>query len=103
LPLFDGDAEEIREEHYETLKDCDGVLIFWGKGKEGWLRTMLRDLNKVFGLGRTAAFKATSLYMADLPDPGKESFRTHQVAIIRPDRAFEPGLLRPFLAQLAGS
>ena len=53
LPLFEGGSEQIREEHYETLKDCDGVLIFWGKGQEGWLRTMLRDLNKVFGLGRT--------------------------------------------------
>lgn len=53
LPLFDGDSEEIRQDHYETLKQCDGVLIFWGKAKEGWLRTMLRDLNKVFGLGRT--------------------------------------------------
>jgi hypothetical protein len=103
LPLFDGDAEQIREEHYETLKGCDGVLIFWGKAKEGWLRTMLRDLNKVFGLGRTGPYKAASLYLADLPDPNKESFRTREVSIIRPDGAFEPGVLRPFVAQLLGT
>ena len=103
LPLFDGDAEQIREEHYETLKECDGVLIFWGKAKEGWLRTILRDLNKVFGLGRTGPYKATSLYLAELPDPTKESFRTREVSIIRPDGAFEPGVLRPFVAQLSGT
>lgn len=101
LPLFDGASEQIREEHYETLKECDGSFIYWGKGKAGWLRTMLRDLNKVFGLGRAAAFKAASLYVADPPDPNKESFRTHQLSIIRPDRGFEPGLLRPFVAKLS--
>jgi Domain of unknown function (DUF4062) len=80
LPLFDGDSEQIRKEHYETLKECDGVLIFWGKAKEGWLRKMLRDLNKVFGLGRTRPYKAASLYLAELPDVNKESFRTREVS-----------------------
>ncbi|MEP7306436.1 MAG: TIR domain-containing protein [Acidobacteriota bacterium] len=100
LPLFDGDADQIREEHYETLKECEGVLIFWGQAKEGWLRTMLRDLNKVFGLGRTEPYKAASLYLAELPDPAKVTFRTHQLPIIRPDGEFEPGLLRDFVDQL---
>jgi len=102
LPLFDGEADAIREEHYETLKECDGVLIFWGKGREGWLRTMLRDLNKVFGLGRSDAFKAASLYLTDLPDPSKESFRTRQVSIIKADAPrFDPAPLAPFVSQLA--
>ncbi len=102
LPLFDGDSEQIREEHYETLKECDGILIFWGKAKEGWLRTMLRDLNKVKGLGRTQPYKATSLYLAELPDSGKESFRTREASTVRSNGEFDPGVLRPFLAQLAG-
>ena len=102
LPLFEGNSEQIRDEHYETLKECEGALMFWGKAKEGWLRTMLRDLNKVFGLGRTKPYKAACLYLAELPDPNKESFRTHQVSIIRPDREFEPGILRPFVDQLSG-
>ena len=103
LPLFDGDSEEIRQDHYETLKQCDGVLIFWGKAKEGWLRTMLRDLNKVFGLGRTGPYKAASLYLAELPDINKESFRTREVSIIRPERDFEPEVLGPFVTQLSGA
>ncbi len=103
LPLFEGDSEEIRTEHYETLKECDGVLVFWGKAKEGWVRTVLRDLNKVFGLGRAEPYKAASLYLAGLPDTNKESFRTREVSFIRPAREFEPDLLRPFLALLSGA
>ena len=102
LPLFDGDSEQIREEHYETLKVCDGWLIFWGKAKENWLRTMLRDLDKVFGLGRTEPYKAKSLYLAELPDINKERFRT-QVSTIRAGSEFDPDGLRPFVAQLLGA
>jgi TIR domain/Domain of unknown function (DUF4062) len=103
LPLFEGDAGQIQEEHYETLKECDGVLIFWGKANEGWLRIKLRDMNKVFGLGRAGPYKAASLYLAELPDAKKESFRTREVSIIRANREFEPAVLRPFVAQLSGT
>jgi hypothetical protein len=103
LPLFEGDSEEIRTEHYATLKECEGVLLFWGKAKESWLRNVLRDLNKVFGLGRTEPYKAAALYLADPRDPGKERFRTHQVAILRPDRELDTGILRPFVDQLLGA
>ena len=54
-----------------ALRDPQGVrgvvLLFWGKAKESWLRTMLRDLNKVFGLGRSRPYKAASLCLAELP------------------------------------
>ena len=100
LPLVDGDSEEVRQDHYETLKQCDGVLMFWGKAKEGWLRTMLRDLNKVFGLGRTGPYKVASLYLAELPDVNKERFRTREVSTIRAGSEFDPDVLRPFVAQL---
>ena len=76
-------AEEIRRDHYETLAQCDGVLLYWGRSGEGWLRTMLRDMKKVFGLGRTSPYKATAIYLARLPDPKKEAFRTLDATIIR--------------------
>lgn len=103
LPLFEGDAEEIRTEHYATLKESQGVLLFWGKAKESWLRNVLRDMNKVFGLGRTEPYKAAALYLANLPDPGKERFRTHQVSVLRPDRELDTAILRPFAGQLLGA
>jgi hypothetical protein len=103
LPLFEGDSEEIRREHYATLEECKGVLLIWGKANESWLRNMLRDLNKVFGLGRTEPYKAAALYLADLPDPAKEGFRTLQVSVLRPDREWDTGILRSFVDQLSAA
>ena len=101
LPLFDGDSEDVRSEHYEVLKECDGVLLYWGKANEAWLRTMLRDLNKVFGLGRAEPYASALLYLAGLPDANKEAFRTHQASIVRANGDFEPGVLSAFVAELS--
>ena len=101
LPLVDGDAEEVRAEHYEVLKECNGVLLFWGKAHEAWLRSMLRDLKKVFGLGRVDPYTAASLYVAGLPDANKDAFRTREVSIIKPDGAFDPDVLSPFVAEVS--
>jgi hypothetical protein len=101
LPLSDGDSEQVRSEHYELLKECEGVLLYWGKANEAWLRTMLRDLNKVFGLGRAEDYTAKALYLANLPDATKEAFRTHQVSIIGAEHEFEPGVLSSFVSALS--
>jgi hypothetical protein len=63
---------------------------------------MLRDLNKVFGLGRAEPYTAASLYLAGLPDANKEAFRTHQVSILRGNGEFQPGELSSFVAELSG-
>ena len=106
LPLFEGDAEQIRTEHFETLKESDGVLIHWGHGNEGWVRAMARDMSKVFGLGRQAPFKAATLYLAAPSERSKDSFRTRELAIVRaPDPASPAALtaaLRPFVLQVTG-
>lgn len=102
LPLFDGTAEEIRRDHYETLAQCDGALLYWGRSGEGWLRTKLREMTKAFGLGRTSPYKATAIYLAGLPDPKQEAFRALEATIIRGDSASPAGALRPFVASLSG-
>jgi hypothetical protein len=101
IPLFDGDSGEVRTEHYELLKECDGVLVFWAKANGAWLRSVLRDLNKVFGLGRTEPYRAASLYLAGPLDADKEAFRTHQLSIIRAEREFDPTLVGSFVAKLS--
>jgi hypothetical protein len=66
------------------------------------VRTVLRDLNKVFGLGRTVPYRAASLYLAGLPDASKESLRTRDVSFIRPAGEFAE-TLHHFVAQLSGA
>jgi hypothetical protein len=41
-PVFDGDEAEIRSYHEESLRTCDGAVIFYGAGTELWLRKKLR-------------------------------------------------------------
>lgn len=96
-PLFEGDAEEIREDHSENLKQCDGLLIFWGKAREAWLRNKLRDITKY---RQAAPPRAASIVLSDLPDATKEGFRTNQASILRQSGAFEPALLQSFLSGL---
>ena len=96
-PLFEGDAEEIREDHSENLEQCDGVLIYWGQARESWLRNKLRDLTKYRQAGPP---KATSILLSGPPGATKEGFRTNQALILRQSGAFEPSLLQPFLSGL---
>ncbi len=100
LPLFEGDAEQIRAEHYATLQECDGVLIFWGLGNEAWLFTLLRDLRKVRGLGRNTAFKATWVYIPEPRTPSKQTFRTHELLVVNTGAEFDAAALRPFVDAL---
>ena len=52
-PLFEGDEREVREAHEETLRNCDGVLIFFGAANDAWLRRKLTEVQKSPGTGRT--------------------------------------------------
>lgn len=106
LPLFEGDATDIRTEHETLLAECDGVLLYWGNAREAWLRKMLRDLNKVFGgstVARSTPYKAKCLYIAGPTDPAKPGFRTHEVPLLRQPGAFDAAGLQPFLHALAGT
>jgi hypothetical protein len=46
LPLFDGDAAEVRQTHQDLLTKCDAVLVFYGAGNEAWKRATDADLQK---------------------------------------------------------
>ena len=49
-PLFEGDEKELRESHEESLRTCDGVLVFSGAANEAWLRRKLTEIQKSPGL-----------------------------------------------------
>jgi hypothetical protein len=106
LPLFAGDVTELRDEHEALLKECDGVLIYWGQAKEAWLRKMLRDINRVFGSTsspRIAPYKAACLYIAGPPTDSKVDYLTHELPIIRQDDEIRPDVLRSFISCLKGA
>ena len=59
LPVFEGDEAQVRQEHEANLTDCDAALIYYGAGNELWLRSKLRELQKIAGYGRTKPMLAT--------------------------------------------
>jgi hypothetical protein len=98
-PGFDGEEGEDSEEHQANLCDCDGVLIYYGAGKERWLKAKLLDLRKAPGYGRIKPFLARAVVLAPPQTPQKKMLRSRpgEPALID---AFDGSVesLAPFLA-----
>ncbi len=82
LPIFEGDETQIREDHIENLKNCKGVIIFYGNGSEIWLRTKMRDFMKINGYGRTTPISFKGVYISPPASPMKQRFRTLEAEVI---------------------
>ena len=81
-PTFDGEEAEMRADHDENLRTCDGVVIFYGSGNESWLRRKLREVNKSVGYGRTKAKPPVGLCLIAPRTADKERFQTHEATLV---------------------
>lgn len=83
-PLFDEECDppEIRQEHEENLRLCDGFVIFYGNGNERWLHKSLNDLKKARGLGRDKPILAKIVVVGPPEDEKKRRFRTLEATVI---------------------
>ena len=86
LPVFEGDEAQVRHEHEANLAECDAALIYYGAGNELWLRSKLRELQKIAGYGRTKPMLAKAVYVAPPESADKQRFRTHEAIVINPWR-----------------
>jgi hypothetical protein len=100
LPLMEGDEAEVREDHKESLLLCDAVVIFYGNTSEGWLRTKLRDLQKIAGYGRTKPMLAKGIYVGGPETDSKLRYRTHEALVMRNFGSFSADTLQPFIEKL---
>ena len=100
-PLFEGDEREVREAHEEALRQCDGVLLFYGAGNEAWLRRKLTEVQKSPGTGRTKPPPQLCVVQAPPRTPVKERFRTHYCPVVAQWNGCEPEALRPFMDALS--
>lgn len=80
-PLFEGDEAEIREYHEDSLRLCDGVLVFYGAGNEIWLQRKLREVQKAPGYGRTRPKPPVGVCLIGARTPDKERFRSHDAVV----------------------
>lgn len=101
--MFEGNEAQVRQYHQESLRDCDAVLIYYGEGNELWLRTKLRELQKVAGYGRSKPMLAKAIYVAEPSTDSKQRFRTLKATVIKNFKDFSPDDLEPFRVKLTQS
>lgn len=97
LPAFEGNEEQLIEDHRENLKTCDAVLLYYGEGNDLWMRSISRDLTKIAGYGRTRPLHAKGVFLAPPASRSKERFRSHDTFVINGMEGFSPQLLEPFV------
>jgi hypothetical protein len=100
-PLMEGEEQEIREDHQDTLVLCDAVLIYYGSARQAWLRAKLRDFWKAPGWGRTKPFLAQAVLVAPPASPDKSDYAdstTDEFLVLRGDGG--PEGLAPFVAKI---
>jgi len=99
-PLFEGDEKEVRESHEESLRTCDGVLVFSGAANEAWLRRKLTEIQKSPGYGRTKPLPEVCICLIPPQTPAKARFRTHHALVIPQWNGCDAAALEPFMAAL---
>jgi hypothetical protein len=99
-PVFTGDGADIRNAHEDSLRNCDGVLIFYGSGSEFWLRQKLREVQKSPGFGRTQPLPVVGVCLVPPDTPEKNRFATHDAIVVSQLSGFSPNLLQPFVARV---
>ena len=100
--VFEGDEAEIREYHDENLRNCYGVLIFYGTTNELWVRRKLREVQKAPGYGRTKPAPAVGIVLAPPRNNEKDHFRTHDAIVIPQLDGLAPDSLQQFIDSLKG-
>ncbi len=47
MPVFKGDAAEVRDFNHQLMLSCDVVIVFYGHGEEAWRRSIDTELKKL--------------------------------------------------------
>ena len=101
LPQFEGDEDEVRQDHVANLTASEAFLFFYGAGSSQWVRHQLRELEKSRGYPGKQPTLAHALYISGPPSRDKKRFRTHLAPLtIRESEAFDAADLEPFLTEL---
>lgn len=102
LPLFEGEESQLRELNDTELRDCDGLLLYYGAGGELWLRQKLAELRRLPTLGRRAALRASGICLAPPGTPAKQRLQTREAPVIAMPDGFAPAALQAFVIALQG-
>lgn len=80
--LLDGDESEVREDHEDSLRQCDVFVVYFGEAGERWLRQQLSELRRARGLRDGRPVLAQAVYVAPPVSPAKSRFRSNEAVVI---------------------
>jgi len=105
VPLAEGDdAAEFSRDNRKKLRQCDGVLLYWGTARQSWFEQRLGELMQARGWRRGREFVAVGAFVADPENAVKENYETREVdELIKQFAAFDlaDARLMRFLERLA--
>lgn len=101
IPVFEGDASEVRRTNQDMLTQCDAVLVFYGSGDEAWRRSVESDIRKIKGARADRPLSADYIYLAE-PATGdkKDLIELEEADLVNGLDGFAESSLTAFLAAL---
>lgn len=99
LPELDDEAA-ARGVHTQNLRDCDAVIVYYGRATQDWVWVKLIELLKAPGLGRTKPFLAKAVYLAGPESAHKQDFDTADAMVLRNGDRFSGNTLEPFVERV---
>ena len=104
LPLFDGEEQQIRRLHFDNLRVCDAILIYWGHASEFWFKTKFNDLFfKIMGHGRTESIPHRMICIMGNETERKKEFRTPRAKVYKNFESFTENAIREITEDLKKS
>ena len=80
LPLAEGDdAAEFSRDNRNKLRQCDGVLLYWGTARQSWFDQRLGELMQARGWRHGREFVAVGAFVADPVNPVKQNYETREL------------------------
>ncbi len=80
VPLAEeADAAEFSRDNRTKLRQCDGVLLYWGTARQGWFDHRIGELMQARGWRHGRDFAVVGAYVSDPPSPVKENYETREV------------------------
>ncbi|MFT4924299.1 MAG: hypothetical protein ACI8WB_000377 [Phenylobacterium sp.] len=103
LPLFDGDAAELEDDHQRNLANCDNLLIYQGEASDAWLRKVQHQLPQGDAQSSPQNIKNIAIFAGPPLTNSKRRLRSRTMDIIQSMNTLDPQVLQTFIKRIQSS
>jgi hypothetical protein len=102
-PIFEGTPEAKREADKQRLTECDAVLVYYGAGTDGWMDSVLSEVEQAVAWRAGRPFRQVYQWVAGPPTDDKlDKLRKPRPNVINALEGVSTGLLEPVIKTLRG-